>query len=370
MSLVLVAISISLAAATKRRRLADDVFFDIEKDLLVLHYDHAPDRDDGHSAALDRTMLEGMYCCSDLNSHVLAVGGTYGRCEENCNIDLYDAESEAVMDTVWTDDCGGWLNAHADWQGSKTQAVARWRDYLASGGRVFVKEGGQSDFTYDVISTIRKDFPDEYDADRVHVVQHSDWNERHTTQRNLSYVQNHTIYTKISDANRYLKVHGTSDDNLLLIDEFIEASQSSSQFGAFWTAAFDYYTIYIWGDEEKDKPVIDASDTGELMEILGLHAEFSELRWRQRPTKNSTCMYQDLMKKYFGRGAGCTRWSSADDVISPSSCEEVIDDDNQSLAGEDGENDGALGRVGDLPFWNLVTVAALTVIALVLYNGI
>lgn len=32
--------------------------FEFGKDLLALHYDFAPDRDDGHSAALDRTILE------------------------------------------------------------------------------------------------------------------------------------------------------------------------------------------------------------------------------------------------------------------------------------------------------------------------
>ena len=35
--------------------------FDASADLVSLHYDHAPDRDDGHSAAADRTLLEALY---------------------------------------------------------------------------------------------------------------------------------------------------------------------------------------------------------------------------------------------------------------------------------------------------------------------
>lgn len=52
--------------------------FDPQKDLLSLHYDHAPDKDDGHSAAADRTILETLYDCEWIKAHVVAVSGAYG----------------------------------------------------------------------------------------------------------------------------------------------------------------------------------------------------------------------------------------------------------------------------------------------------
>ena len=47
--------------------------FNPEKDLLSLHYDHAPDKDDGHSAAADRTILESLHTRDWVKTHVVAV---------------------------------------------------------------------------------------------------------------------------------------------------------------------------------------------------------------------------------------------------------------------------------------------------------
>src|SRR4030065_475459 len=53
--------------------------FNPAKDVLSLHYDHAPDRDDGHSAAADRTVLESIYGKKWIAEHVIAVSGAYGK---------------------------------------------------------------------------------------------------------------------------------------------------------------------------------------------------------------------------------------------------------------------------------------------------
>ena len=47
--------------------------FDPKQDIISLHYDHAPDKDDGHSAAADRTLLQTLYGQSWLEKHVIPV---------------------------------------------------------------------------------------------------------------------------------------------------------------------------------------------------------------------------------------------------------------------------------------------------------
>ena len=49
--------------------------FNPNKDLLSLHYDHAPDKDDGHSTAADRTILQSMFGKKWIKQHVIAVSG-------------------------------------------------------------------------------------------------------------------------------------------------------------------------------------------------------------------------------------------------------------------------------------------------------
>ncbi len=82
--------------------------FDPRKDLLSLHYDHAPDKDDGHSAAADRTILESLYGREWVKKHVVAVSGAYGK-----NAKTFNPKSDAVMDAAWND-CGGWLAGHGN----------------------------------------------------------------------------------------------------------------------------------------------------------------------------------------------------------------------------------------------------------------
>ena len=76
--------------------------FDPEKDLISLHYDHAPDKDDGHSAAADRSVLESLFGVGWIGRHVVAVSGAYGKNKRGFN-----PKSDTVMDVAWKD-CG-WL---------------------------------------------------------------------------------------------------------------------------------------------------------------------------------------------------------------------------------------------------------------------
>ena len=220
---------------------------DIERDLLSLHYDHAPDKDDGHSAAADLTLLQTLYGEEWIDQHVVPVSGAYGT-----NKRSFNSASDAVMDATFGEE--GWIAADEDWDAAVATLAERWMQTLENGGDIYVKEGGQSDITADVVRVIQEKMPDLAVNERVHVVQHSNWNEKHTSKDDLAFTQEVTNYIRIEDANRYLNIKGGDD-------VFEKAAREHPQFGQAWQAAFEYYN--------PDRR-LDFSDTGELMHILGL----------------------------------------------------------------------------------------------------
>lgn len=222
--------------------------FSPQRDLLSLHYDHAPDKDDGQSAAADRTILEALHDAAWIKAHVVAVSGAYGR-----NAGEFNPDSDKVMDAVWGDR-GGWLNAHLRRDQSIAELVRRWDTVLKAGGAVWVKEGGQSDVTAEVVRRLRAQRPSLDSTASIHVVQHSRWNEDQTTAAALEYTKQNTDYIRIRDANEYLNVKGGNA-------AFVAAARRHATLGRVWSAAFAYYP-----PEER----LDFSDTGELMRILGL----------------------------------------------------------------------------------------------------
>ena len=229
---------------------ADDAkpAFDQDKDLLSLHYDHAPDKDDGHSAAADRTILETMFGKDWIKDHVLAVSGAYGE-----NAKTFNPKSDHVMDVTWNDTIG-WVVGHKRHKEAAKEILERWLKTLNAGGDVWVKEGGQSDLTADVVKLLKQAKPDLATARRIHVIQHSNWNENKTTDEDLAYAKKETDYIRIKDANRFLNVKGGNR-------AFEKAATEHPVFGASWKAAFEYYD---------PKHRLDFSDTGELMHILNL----------------------------------------------------------------------------------------------------
>jgi hypothetical protein len=225
--------------------------FDFEKDLISLHYDHAPDKDDGHSAAADRTILESMFGAEWLSNHAVAVSGTYG-----LNKNTFNTASDAVMDATWSER-GGWIPADRDWSAAVELVFKRWLATLQAGGDVFVKEGGQSDFTAELVKRLQEKYPGIDRQKRIHVVQHSDWNENMTTPEALAYTRANTNYIRIRDANRYLRRKGGAE----AVESFEAAATQHPLFSMSWRAAFDYFS---------PSQLLDFSDTGELMHILGL----------------------------------------------------------------------------------------------------
>jgi len=209
-------------------------------DLLVLHYDNAPDRDDGHALVAGRVLSDTFA----LNS-VLAVNGTHGYARRG----NFQVESESLFQQAWPSG----LNAFRDWQGSVATSAALWSNTIAQGNRVWVAEGGPSDFTADVLRAM----PEPH-RESVTVVQHSHgWNEDNTRPENVQYVSNQAVYIRIDNGN--LGDNATADLNRK--SDFFVNTALSSQWSGLWRAAFNYLS-------PDDK--LDFSDTVEVLWLLDI----------------------------------------------------------------------------------------------------
>ncbi len=217
--------------------------FDRGRDLVALHYDHAPDRDDAHAA------VAGLMVSQSMDLQVIVVGGAYGR----WNADRYDAASEAVMDATWG---AAWLNAHTGRDAAFAASVERWLQTLNSGADVWVAEGGQSDLTASIVRQIQQALPGVDTNSRIHVVQHSDWNEVHADQSDLGYVRSNTDYMRIEDGNFANATADLNQQSQTFVDAVL-----ASQYATAWRAAFTYLSP---GSK------LDFSDAVELLHIVGV----------------------------------------------------------------------------------------------------
>jgi len=193
-----------------------------DRDLISLHYDHAPDRDDGHAtvAALAVVRSRGII------PHV--VSGAYGA----GNRTQYQPQAEQVMRQAWG---SAWVNAHGNWQSAVNATASRWLNTLLNGGDIWIAEGGQSDFTSDVVRRIKTTNPGINTNNRIHVIQHSIWNEQMSDQGDLNYSRANTDYVKIDDGNG---ANATADLNQKSTS-FVALARAS-QYGAAWNSAFQY----------------------------------------------------------------------------------------------------------------------------------
>ena len=218
--------------------------FNRNTDLVALHFDHAPDPDDGHAAAA------GYIVTRELGLDVIVVGGAYGV----WNASRYLSESEGLMNAIWG---GQWLDAHNNRSSAVVVATSRWAGTLASGGDVWIAEGGQSDFTAAVVRSIQQQFPEFQTRSRIHLIQHSQWNEDHANASDLSFVKANTNYVRIEDGNN---PNSTADFRSETPDSFVNTARST-RYAGVWNSAFAYLSPY-----EK----LDFSDSVELMHILGI----------------------------------------------------------------------------------------------------
>lgn len=213
------------------------------RDLISLFYDFAPDRDDGHASAAARQLTRM------LGIEPLVVTGATG----DGNRSGYINGAVGLQNTIWG--AGRHIDAMGNWRGSVVAVANEWEPVLDRGAKVLVAEGGQSDFTADVIRELASRGLN-YNNSQVVVVQHSGWNESKSNQTDLNFVRNSTRYIKIADGNG---ANSTADLNQKS-SAFVSAQRNGS-FSRQWNAAFQFLN-----PENK----LDFSDTVELLHILGI----------------------------------------------------------------------------------------------------
>ncbi|UZD22839.1 hypothetical protein PBT90_05330 [Algoriphagus halophytocola] len=164
--------------------------FDKEKDLLLVNLDCKTDVDDIHTAAAFATLLH-QPAFANLKYHVVA--GTYG-VQEGLYVPPNELLELAFKNSKWSD-------AHADQERALRQVMQEVKKVLKNQADIWIAEAGQSDFTAKLVKNIQRELPAIEVATRIHVVQHSNWNEEVTSAAALSFVKNTVDYHKIPDGN-------------------------------------------------------------------------------------------------------------------------------------------------------------------------
>ncbi|QCW99093.1 hypothetical protein FGM00_02785 [Aggregatimonas sangjinii] len=238
----------------------DEGRFNIEKDLLLAQFDCKTDVDDLHTVAALATLLaDPRY--SELQYH--AVAGTYG-VQKGLYVPPNDLFQLAFGDN--------WTDAHENVEAAVNQVKAKVKATLAEEGNIWIAEAGQSDFTAALIKAIQADLPELNIAQRIHVVQHSDWNEKSTSEESLQFVKENTEYNKISDGNAI--ENGTPGFRTAESIPW-NVTVTDPQLNAIWELAIALSKTYNGKDERYNNKAIaagglDFSDLSEVCWILGL----------------------------------------------------------------------------------------------------
>ena len=224
-------------------------------DFIALHYDNAPDPDDAH-ATVAGLMVISHFGLRDVTG---VVSGAYGAPVKH----VYRPASEAVFQAAWGEEGSAqtWFNAHQHRELSLQRSADIWERTLRNGGRVMVAEGGQSDYTADVIRELARRDSALVLSD-IWVFQHSygpkSFNESQATQADLQYVKRHATYVKVPNGNKTNDSANLNQKNPAVANRFL----ASELYGEAWAAAFTYLNPYT--------RKFDGSDTVELLYILGL----------------------------------------------------------------------------------------------------
>ena len=169
--------------------------FNISKDLLLANFDLKPDEDDVMAAAALACMLKHSDF-KDVNYYVVA--GAYG--DQN-HIFITNSVPN-YFNTLFGQENQNWTNAHDNWNESVERVKNKVIPVLNAGGKVFVQEAGQSNFTYDVLQAVLAHGVAETTVHNdVIIVQHSKYNEKNTTPLKLTWLKENTMYRKIDDGN-------------------------------------------------------------------------------------------------------------------------------------------------------------------------
>jgi len=297
--------------------------FNKETDLFIAQFDSIPDPDDIMAQAAVGSLLAHE---DFIGVNYLGVSGAYGEQIVNRPNGFIDSTPlfnlgfgpEAQLDDTASERAAaGWVNAHggnADYSlDSQTRyyirpqvrkdaiaftsevIVERAKPVLEAGGKVYVMEAGQSDLTAEWVEKLIVEEGITNTATNVILVQHSDWNERHTPghpqaplifddgKNDWDFINNpdNLSYWRIDDGN---KVYGTTDAPVRDRGDFLLDAMSANNPNAhtreLWTLAnqiiIDHLGSGTKGAFFKNNGV-DFSDSVEAMWIFDLAHESAGL---------------------------------------------------------------------------------------------
>jgi len=216
-----------------------------ENDLLALHYDNCPDRDDGHAIVAGKAVIDRVGI-----SNTIVVNGSCGADIRN----RYQPDSVNVLRAVWGDN---WLDGFNQEASAVNTSADRWAATLSSGNEVWVAEGGPSDFTAKVLSRLGSAYPS-LDRKRIRIIQHSsgtNFNEKFTSEPAITLVKQVADYRAIPNGN--LANNGSADLNEKS-EDFLNIARQS-RYSSEWNAAFNYLN---------PSQKLDFSDTVEILYII------------------------------------------------------------------------------------------------------
>lgn len=233
--------------------------FNVEKDLFLPQFDSKTDVDDIHSVAAVGTLLADSRF-SDVRYH--AVAGAYGIQEG-----LY-VPANHLFDMAFGKN---WSDAHDDRDKALDEVTQLVFHTLDNGGAVWIADAGQSDFSAAMVRRVKINRPDVDTKTRIHLVQHSEWNQDVTTPADLEFVRKHTAYHKIADGN--VLGNGTPGFKTPSDELWAKAIQGTNT-GRFWEEARRIGNKYNGVDgrylnEDIKAGGMDFSDTSESCWIFG-----------------------------------------------------------------------------------------------------
>lgn len=188
-AIVLAAFLMSFANAIVDKGNTQAGDFNIEEDLLLVQFDCKTDVDDLHTVAGFATLISNS-AFSKIKYH--AVAGAYGIQEG-----LYVPPNDLFQLTFGNN----WTDAHNNRKPAVEKVKEIVKTTLQSNGDVWIAEAGQSDFSAELIKAIQKDLPELNTKQRIHLVQHSNWNEESASPESLKFVKENSDYHKIPDGN-------------------------------------------------------------------------------------------------------------------------------------------------------------------------
>ncbi|MEM1303602.1 MAG: hypothetical protein AAGG46_01820, partial [Planctomycetota bacterium] len=259
--------------------------FDPSKDMLIAQFDCKPDADDVHAQAA----LGCMLVHSDLAGiNYLVVLGAYG-IQGGEYID-----TRPLAELAFGQEGFDWTDANSSWNGSRNLIADRAEDVLNNGGQVWVQEAGQSDLTRDWVRRLRnnKGFSQAQTQDYIIVVQHSLWNEDHTSPNDLTYVQQNTTYIKIADGNYSNSTPDYDVSKTKWLNKALDSDNPNAVAQLLWGVAdaiiWDHWNTYPneWQNPNIAGGGVDFSDCVENWYIFDIGSSAGNVRkfWKRYVT--------------------------------------------------------------------------------------